>query len=224
MQPEGAGAVIRAGCRRRASGTVAACRSRTKGAEISPNNKSGLHPLLHDGCPYSIRDRIGSAAEGPAAGNQPNDLATRSCSGNHVVARTSRRAPGGDGTGSDSPLSVQRPGRRARRPASARPARGRSPVGFPVSQHCEVSLPPRHEVLVGARAEGRGSRVRGVGQQASGMHRRLRRLPSGGMWRSRRLPRMAGGGDGPGCRDGPGPGCRVHRPDRDPARPVRNRG
>ncbi len=45
VQPEGAGAVIRAGCRRRASGTVAACRSRTKGAEISPNNKSGLHPV-----------------------------------------------------------------------------------------------------------------------------------------------------------------------------------
>ena len=105
------------------------------------------------GFPDSAGNRIGSAAEGPVPGDQPDDMATRACPGNHVAARTSRRAPGGDGMGSHRPHSVQPPGRRARRPASARPARGHSAFGSPVSQEREVSLRLRHEVLAGARVD-----------------------------------------------------------------------
>ena len=71
--------------------------------------------LLHDGCPDSTGMRIGSAAESQAFGNQPDDLAARAGAGNHVAARTSRRAPVSDGMGSDPFLSVQRPGRYASR-------------------------------------------------------------------------------------------------------------
>ena len=44
-----------------------------------------------------------------------------------------------------------------------------------------MQLRLRHEVQVGARIEGRESRVRRVGQAASAVHRRLRRLSSGGV-------------------------------------------
>ena len=60
------------------------------------------------------------------------------------------------------------------------------PMNVPVSQKREVSLRLRHWVLVGARAEGRGSRVRRVGQAASGVHWRLGRCP----------PEDCGGPDG----------------------------
>ena len=89
--------------------------ARTGEPPKSPGSSSchcGAPPvtLLHDGCPDSTGKRTGSATESQAVGNQPDDLAARAGAGNHVAARTSWRASGSDGMGSDPPLSVQRPG------------------------------------------------------------------------------------------------------------------